>query len=213
MDSYVESKIKQCGRCIRRKVLPTRAVDLVNITTTAPIEVVSIDYLTIEPSKGGIEYVLVITDHFTRYAQAIPTRNQTAHTTARLLYENFFVHYGFPARIHSDQGANFESKLIKSLCDLTGMKKTRTTPYHPMGNGMVERFNRTLLNMLGTLQDDKKADWKSHLFTLTHAYNAATHDSTGFSPFYLMFGCHPRLAVDAFLGMPESQELIRSRQD
>ena len=149
--------------------------------------------------------MLVITDHFTRYAQAIPTRNQTAHTTARILYENFFVHYGFPARIHSDQGANIESKLINSLCDLTGMKKTRTTPYHPMGNGMVERFNRTLLNMLGTLQDNQKADWKAHLSTLTHAYNAATHDSTDFSPFYLMFGRHPRLAVDAFLGIPESQ--------
>ena len=213
MDTYVEKMIKRCDRCIRRKVLPTRAADLVNITSTAPMEVVCIDYLTIEPSKGGIENVLVITDHFTRYAQAIPARNQTAHTTARLLYENFFVHYGFPARIHSDQGANFESKLIKSLCDLTGMKKTRTTPYHPMGNGMVERFNRTLLNMLGTLQDNQKADWKSHLSTLTHAYNAATHDSTGFSPFYLMFGRHSRLAVDAFLGLPQSQQQVRSRQD
>ena len=213
MDSYVEKMIKKCDRCIRRKILPTRAADLVNITSTAPMEVICIDYLTIEPSKGGIENVLVITDHFTRYAQAIPTRNQTAHTTARILYENFFVHYGFPARIHSDQGANFESKLIKSLCDLTGMKKTRTTPYHPMGNGMVERFNRTLLNMLGTLQDNQKADWKAHLSTLTHAYNAATHDSTGFSPFYLMFGRHPRLAVDAFLGIPQSQEQVRSRQD
>ena len=93
------------------------------------------------------------------------------------------------------------------------MKKTRTTPYHPMGNGMVERFNRTLLNMLGTLQDNQKADWKSHLSTLTHAYNAATHDSTGFSPFYLMFGRHPRLAVNAFLGIPQSKEQVKSRQD
>ena len=177
------------------------------------MEVVCIDYLTIELSKGGIKNVLVITDHFTRYAQEIPTRNQTAHTTARLLYKNFFVHYGFPARTHSDQGANFGTKLIKSLCDLTGMKKTRTTPYHPMGNGMVERFNRTLLNMLGALQDDKKADWTSHLSNLTHAYNAASHDSTGFFSFYLMFGRHPRLAVDAFLDIPQSQEQIRSRQD
>ena len=213
MDTYVEKMIKKCDRCIRRKILPTRAADLVNIESTAPMEVICIDYLTIEPSKGGIENVLVITDHFTRYAQAIRTRNQMAHTTARLLYENFFVHYGFPARIHSDQGANFESKLIKSLCDLTGLKKTRTTPYHPMGNGMVERFNRTLLNMLGTLQDKQKADWKSHLSTLTHAYNAATHDSTCFSPFYLMFGRHPRLVVDAFLGIPQSQEQVKSRQD
>ena len=211
MDWLVESKIKQCGRCIRRKILPTRAADPVNIISTAPMEVVCIDYHTIEPSTGGIENVLIIMDHFTRYAQAIPTRNQTAHTTARLLYENFFVHYGFPARLHSDQGANIESKLIKSLCDFIGMKETGTTPYQPMGNGIVEKFNKTLLNMLGTLQDNQKADWKSHLPTLIH--NAATHDSTGFSPFYLMFGRHPRLAFDAFLGIPQSQEQVRSRQD
>ena len=213
MDAFVSQKIKECGRCIRRKVLPARASELISIVSTAPMEVVCIDYLSLERSKGGFENILVLTDHYTRYAQAIPTRNQTAQTTAKALYENFFVHYGFPARIHSDQGANFESKLIQSLCSLTGMKKTRTTPYHPMGNGMVERFNRTLLNMLGTLEESQKLDWKSHVSTMTHAYNAAVHDSTGFSPFFLMFGRHPRLAIDAFLGIPQDRETTRSQED
>lgn len=77
------------------------------------MEIVCLDYLSLERSKGGFENILVITDHFSRYAQAIPTRNQTAKTTARVLFENFILHYGFPARIHSDQGQNFESKLIK----------------------------------------------------------------------------------------------------
>ncbi|MCG8048342.1 MAG: RNase H-like domain-containing protein, partial [Candidatus Thiodiazotropha endolucinida] len=213
MDRFVSNSIEECGRCIRRKVLPRRAANMVSIVSTGPMEVVCIDYLALERSKGGFENILVITDHYTRYAQAIPTRNQTAPTTAKALFENFFLHYGFPARIHSDQGANFESRLIQSLCSLTGMKKTRTTPYHPMGNGMVERFNKTLLNMLGTLEDTQKADWKSHVSTMTHAYNAAVHDSTGFSPFYLMFGRHPRLAVDAFLGIPHATETTKSHQD
>ena len=91
------------------------------------------------------------------------------------------------------------------------MKKTRTTPYHPMGNGMVERFNKTLLNMLGTLPSEKKSDWKSHVITLTNAYNAAVHDSTGYSPHYLMFGRHPRLAIDAFLGLKSSDDIPTSR--
>ena len=149
----------------------------------------------------------------TRYAYAIPTRNQTARTTARVLLDNFFIHYGFPAKLHSDQGANFESRVIKSLRKLTGIKKTRTTPYHPMGNGMVERFNRKLLNMMGTLTDQQKSDLKAFVPTLCHAYNAARHDSTGQVPFILMYGRHPRLAVDAFLGLKPSVPRATSYTD
>ncbi len=213
MNKNIQEYIKRCGRCIRRKQAPTRAAELVNITSTIPMGVVCIDYLSLKVSKGGFENILVVTDHFSRYAQAIPTRNQTAKTTARVLFDHFFVRYGFPSVLHSDKGANFESKLIKNLCRITGIKKLRTTPYHPMGNGMVERFNKTLLNMLGTLADDNKSDWKSHVSTLTHAYNAAVHDSTCFSPYYLMFGRHPRLAVDAFLGLPSQQPHSSSHAD
>ena len=140
MTDEVEKYLAQCHRCLRRKAIQQRA-SLVNITTTQPLEMVCIDFLSLEPSKGGIENVLVITDHFTRYAQAFPTKNQTAKTTARIPFEHYIVHYGFPARIHSDQGRNFESETIKHLCELANVKKSRTTPYHPMGNGQVERFN------------------------------------------------------------------------
>ena len=213
MDKDITDFIHKCGRCIRRKTAHTKSADLVNIVTKAPMELVCIDYLSLERSKGGYENILVITDHFTRYAQAIPTRNQTAATTARVLFDNFFVHYGFPGKLHSDQGANFLSKVIKKLCSLTGTVKTRTTPYHPMGNGMCERFNKTLLNMLGTLQEKQKSDWKSYVPTLTHAYNAATHKSTGYAPFYLMYGRHPRLAVDAFLGIGDDALKARCHPD
>ena len=90
-----------------------------------------------------------------------------------------------------------------------GVEKSRTTSYHAMGNGMVERFNHTLLNMLGMLEDHKKEDWKSYIAPLVHSYNATRHDSTGYSPYFLMFGRHPRLAVDAYLGLnnPESSSI------
>ena len=90
-------------------------------------------------------------------------KNQIARTTVDALFHNFIVHYGIPQKIHSDQGANFMSHLIKELCTLTGTKKSRTTPYHSMGNGMTERFNRTLLEMLGTLEPEKKKHWKAHV--------------------------------------------------
>ena len=159
------------------------------------------DYLTLEPSKGNIENVLVITDHFTRYALAYASKTQTAQATARILWDNFICHYGFPEQFISDQGRNFESDLIQELCKIAGVKKLHTTPYHPQSNGQCERFNSTFCNMLGTLSDEEKSDWKSHLGCMTHAYNCTKHASTTYSPYYLMFGRHPRLPIDVAFGL------------
>ena len=174
------------------------------IHVTQPLELVHMDYLSLEPSKGNIENVLVITDHFTRYALAYPSKTQTAQATARILWDNFICHYGFPEKFISDQGRNFESDLIKELCKIAGVKKLHTTPYHPQGNGQCERFNSTLCNMLGTLSEEEKSDWKSYLGCMTHAYNCTKHASTTYSPYYLMFGRHPRLPIDVEFGLPKS---------
>ena len=212
LEGDVEQKVAQCPNCIRRKSHIRPRAEMIPIESSRPLELVCIDFLGLERSKGGYENVLVITDHFTRYAQAIPTRNQTAQTTARVLYENFICHYSFPSRLHSDQGRNFESRVIKELCKIAGVEKTRTTPYHPMGNGMVERFNQTLIGMLGKLDVERKADWQSYVKPLVQAYNATKHDGTGYSPHYLMFGWHPRLAIDAFLGTNCQTEKANSRE-
>lgn len=201
----VDNFIKNCKNCLLRKSQPERA-PLVNIQTYQPLELVCIDYLTLEPSKGGIQNILVITDHFTKYAQAIPTRNQTARTTAEALFNNFILHYGIPSKLHSDQGAQFESNVIKELCNIMNIDKSRTTPYHPMGNGVCERFNRTLLKMLGTLETEQKSDWKSYIKPLVHAYNCMRQESTGFSPFFLMFGREPKLPVDIVFGLEKEKD-------
>ena len=114
MAKYIKERSQNCSSCIRRKKTPGKAA-LVNITSTTQMELVCIDYLSLERSKRGFENILVITDHLSCYAQAIPTRNETATTTAKALYENFFLHYQFPAKLHSDKGANSESKVIKKL--------------------------------------------------------------------------------------------------
>ena len=164
------------------------------------------DYLFLETSKGGFENVLVVVDHSTKYAQAIPTKNQTAKTTVNALFNNYFVHFGYPLRLQSDQGANFTGKIISKLCKMTGIERSVTTPYHPMGNGVTERFNQTLSNLLGTLDPKEKPDWKSHVGPLVHAYNATKHDSTKHSPFLFMFGREPRLPIDLAMGLPDFQE-------
>ena len=207
MTKEASDYVAHCERCIRRKIPPNRA-PLINISSSFPLELVCIDYLSLESCKGGIEDILVVTDHFTKYAQAYPTKGQQATTVAKVLYDNFFMHHGFPAKLHSDQGRQFEGKVIAALCDLAGIEKTRTSPYHPMGNGLTERFNRTLINMLGTLDPDQKSDWKKYIPSLVHAYNCTRHDSTGFSPYELMFNRQPRLPVDLLLGSEPPQSSI-----
>ena len=206
MSADVEDWIRNCGRCIRRKTPTNARAPLVSINSTQPLELVCMDFLTLETSKGGYQHMLIITDHFTRYAQAIPTQNMTAKTTAEAFYNHFVMHYGIPLRIHSDQGANFESRLLRELCQILSMEKSRTTSYHPMGNGMCERFNRTLLNILGTLNPEQKKDWKNHVAPLVHAYNCTKHESTGYSPFYLMFGREPRLPIDLAFGVNTNKQ-------
>ena len=121
------------------------------ITTTSPFELIAIDFLHLEKSSEGYEYILVVTDHFTRYAQAYATRNKSAKTVAQKLYN--------------------------------------------------ERFNRTLLGMLCTLPETQKSRWAEHLNHVVHAYNCTRHESTGYSPFVLLFGRHPCLPLDLMFGI------------
>lgn len=118
---------------------------------------------------------------------------------ASALWENLICSFGFPKRIHSDQGDNFESELVKELCTLAGVK-SRTTPYHPRGNP-VERFNGTLLDLLGTLSDKKKEHWRKYVCPLVHAYNCTRNDAIGESPLFLMFENQTCLPIDLCFGI------------
>lgn len=209
MAADVEHKVKTCERCVRRKALPEKAAPLVNIQTSRPLELICMDFLSIEPDSSNTKDVLVVTDHFTKFAVAIPTPNQKARTVAKCLWENFIVYYGIPERLHTDQGTDFESNLIKELCAVSGIRKGRTTPYHPRGNP-VERFNQTLLNMLGTLESKQKSKWKDHIKPLVHAYNCTKNEVTGFAPYELMFGRSPRLPVDLAFGLPIQKDKSQS---
>jgi transposase InsO family protein len=194
MDADISRRLLGCRRCLCRKAQGLKA-PLVPVVTSQPLELVCVDFLLVEPSHG-YEHLLVMVDHFTKFACVVPTRNELARTTAKALFENFINVYGYPRAIHSDQGRNFESAVIKELCLLTGIRKSRTTPYHPMGNGACERLNRTLLKMLGTLESEKKSKWKDYLGALVHAYNCTPHEATGYAPYELLFGRAPFLPID-----------------
>lgn len=107
MVADIEARIKTYNRCVRRKTLPEKAAALVNIKFTRLLELVCMDFLSIEPDQSNTKDVLVLTDHLSKYAVAIPTTNQKAQTVAERLWDNFIVHYGFPERLLTDQGPDF----------------------------------------------------------------------------------------------------------
>ena len=200
MTEDVTRHIHHFERCLQFKASPDRA-PMENVVATYPMELVHMDHLTIEATEGGEDiHILVITDHFTRYDQAIVTSLQTAKCTDQNLWDKLIVHYGLPQKILTDQVCNFESDLLKALCEITQVKKIRTSGYHLQTNGRCECFNATLINMLGTLPEKPKSTWKEQVPTLVHAHNCTRNNTTGFSPYHLMFGCKPHLPIDLIFG-------------
>ena len=128
-------------------------------------------------------------------------KNPSHPNDCQNLWDKFIVHYGLPKKILMDQGQNFESQLVADLCKLMGTQKVQTSPYHLQTNSQCERFNSTLINMLGTLPKEKKSDWINHIGTLVHAYNCTQNSATGFSPYFLMFGRQPHLPINVTLGL------------
>ena len=197
MQSDISHYINNVCECVKQKrpVHQLRA-PLQSITSSAPFELISIDFLHLDRSSGGCEYILVIMDHFTRFAEAYPTRNKSAKTAAERIFNNFILRFSFPLWIHHDQGAEFENHLFAELEAFSGIIRSCMSPYHPEGNGQVERFNATLLSMLRTLPEHHETKWASHVSKLVHAYNATRNEATGFSPFYLLFGRELALPID-----------------
>ena len=171
------------------------------IFSTSTFEIISINYLHLEKSSSGCEYILVVVDYFTRYAQAYATKDKSAKTAAKLHCNDFILRFGFPLRIHHNQGGEFENALFYHLEELCDVIHSRTTPHHPEGNGRAERFNRTLLSMLRTVPEAYKSHWHDHLPKLLHAFNCTRNNTTRYLPFHLLFGHSPRLPIDLAFGL------------
>uniref|UniRef100_A0A3P9KI47 Gypsy retrotransposon integrase-like protein 1 n=1 Tax=Oryzias latipes TaxID=8090 RepID=A0A3P9KI47_ORYLA len=204
MGAIIRDWCLKCERCCLAKITrPQVRAPLGHLLASRPNEILAIDFSMLEPARDGREQVLVMTDVFSKFTQVVPTRDQRASTVADILIKEWFYKFGVPTRLHSDQGRCFENNIIYQLCELYGVEKSRTTPYHPQGNGQCERFNRTLHDLLRTIPVDQKHRWPEYLPQVLFSYNTTPHQSTGHSPFLLMFGREPQLPVDFLLGRIE----------
>ena len=170
------------------------------LACSGPGELLHVDFTSIEeivPLKEDpvIRNVLVLQDHFSKYVVAYVVKDQTARTAAATLRIGYFRLFGAPAYLVSDQGKAFTGHVITHLCELYGVQKLRTSPYHAQTNGQVERMNQTIIHMISKLEEDRKACWSKHLPELL-AYNATRSAVMGYSPYYLLFGRRPRIPVD-----------------
>ena len=182
-----------CAVCATRKTpAPKPRAALVPVSVGFPLDLVAVDILGPLPErKSGNLYILVVGDYFTKWIEAYPIPNQEATTVGTKLVDNFFCRFSLPKQLHSDQGPQFESAIIATVCQFLQIDKTRTTPYHPQSDGLIERFNRTLLQMLATCVDKHPFEWEEYVKEVCMAYNTSTQATTGYSPFFLMFGRKP----------------------
>ena len=200
MTRDLKNCIKKCSHCRKYEAAPP-VMPMKPLACSGPGESLHVDFTLIDetvPLKEDpvICNVLVLQDHFSKYIVAYVVKDQTARTAAETLRNGYFRLFGAPAYLVSDQGKAFMGHVITHLCELYGVQKLRTSPYHAQTNGQVERMNQTIIPMIGKLEEDRKACWSKHLPELLLAYNATPSTVTGYSPYYLLFGRRPRIPVD-----------------
>ncbi|GFO36018.1 gypsy retrotransposon integrase-like protein 1 [Plakobranchus ocellatus] len=175
-----------------------------------PFERVIIDLVGPLPlSSDRYEYLLTLVDVSTRWAEAVPLRRITAKDVAESLF-SIFVRLGFPKEIQSDRGQQFISTLLAEFNSMCNIKHFVSTPYHPQTNGIVERFHSSLKSMIRKLSHEFPTEWNRFVRAALFAYRGQVHSSTGFSPFFLLFGRAPRdpmqILSDVFLNKDLSGE-------
>ena len=192
--------IRRCGHCKKFEATPPIA-PLKPLACSRPAELLHVDFTSIEETvplhqEPVIRNVMVMQDHFSKYVVAYVVKDQTACTATETLRNGYFGLFGAPAYLVSDQGKAFTGHLISNLCELYGVQKLRTSPYHAQTNSQVERMNQTIIRMIGKLEQDKKACWSKHLPEMLAAYNGTRSAVTGYSPYFLLFGRKSRMPVD-----------------
>ena len=160
-----------------------------NLQGHYPFEKVALDIAgPMKLTKSGNRYILGMIDHFSKYPVLIPLKSTDSDTIIEAVFRRWISVFGIPETLHSDRGANLNSEKIKKLCDNLGIRKTKTTPYFPQGDGVVERLFRTIKPLIGIVTADRQMDWDQSIPFVEMGLRNKKSASTGFSPNEMLFG-------------------------
>ncbi|KAG9282328.1 hypothetical protein AMEX_G970, partial [Astyanax mexicanus] len=198
----VKEWCRVCEVCATHKIVgKTPRAPLMPSVATRPFQRIALDIVGPLPvTATGNKYILVIADYFSKWAESYAIPNQEATTVARAVVD-FLLRWGMPQVIHTDQGRTFESSLFKEICRLLEIDKTRTSPYSPQSDGLVERLNRTIIGMLASFVEANQNSWDTLLPFVMMAYRSSSQASTKFSPYEVLLGREIRLPIDVVLGL------------
>ena len=159
--------------------------------------------------KSKARYILVMSDLFTKYAVTVALQDMTAATVANAIIDEWIMKFGAPDVIHTDQGSNSNSELMHDICRIFMIEKTRTTPYHPQGNGQVEGFNRVIADTLSKYCAEKPQEWDVYLPYITFVYNTTVHRTIGATPYSMIFGREAQYPIDLFVPKPPGDPRLK----
>lgn len=193
---------RTCRECQRRKRPPTRPAGLLQPIDppTTPFQQVGMDLLGPFPlSIARNRWIVVATDYLTRYAETKALPFATTSEVAAFFIQHIVLRHGAPEVLITDRGSAFTAQLTQDILRLSHTSHRRTTAYHPQTNGLTERLNKTITDMMAMYVDVEHRTWDEILPFVTFAYNTAVQETTGFSPFHLVHGRQATTMLDAML--------------
>ena len=193
----IDAHISKCVKCAQNKgTVPKPAPILQYPPPEGPWDVVAIDLLQLPASRQGSRYLLVCVDHFSRFVVLAPLQNKTAGAVAHALITHLFCPYSTPRVLLSDNGAEFRNALLDEICQQFNIKQTFTVTYHPSSNGLVERANRKVLDVLRPIVGGLLETWEDWIAHVAASINSSECESTGRSPYSIIYGREKRLPYD-----------------
>ena len=204
MFADVQFSCLSCTRCqMKESPKQRQTAPVLPIPVKGAFDRVAVDCLGPFPvCNSGNRYIVVFSDYLTRYPEAFAVPSIDAPTIADLLVNEILPRHGAPRTLLSDRGSNFLSSLVREVCFLMDTKKTYTTSYHPQCDGLVERFNGTLVQSLSHYVSSSQKDWDRYLNPVLFGYRISPSELTGESPFFLLYGRQPRLPMDVSMLPP-----------